>query len=195
MSIEEFGLPAVVLIVLSTSILLVTSNWRMQIGAVGFQYLGVFILVAGYWPVNLAAVKLVAGWMAGSILGMTRLTLSLHGDGPVITGRIFRLSVALLILVTVSSLAPQAPNLAPGMDILQAWGGLVLIGMGLANLGFSSDGMRVMLSLLTLLSGFEVLYAVVESSSLVAGLLAIVTLGISLVGAYLLIQINTAETV
>jgi hypothetical protein len=40
---------------------------------------------------------------------------------------------------------------------------------------------------LTYLSGFEVLYATVESSILVTGILVVVNLGIALVGGYLLV--------
>ena len=47
-------------------------------------------------------------------------------------------------------------------------------------------GMRVILSLLMLLSGFEILYSVVEYSTLVAGLLAVVNVGIAMAGAYLM---------
>jgi hypothetical protein len=41
--------------------------------------------------------------------------------------------------------------------------------------------------LLTAFSGFEIIYAVIETSLLVTGLLAVVNLGLALVGAYLLI--------
>jgi hypothetical protein len=42
------------------------------------------------------------------------------------------------------------------------------------------------LGLLTILSGFEVFYSAVEGSILVAGMLSVVTLGLGLVGAFLL---------
>ena len=42
-----------------------------------------------------------------------------------------------------------------------------------------------MIGLLTFLSGFEILYAALENSVLVAGLLAAINLGLALVGAYL----------
>jgi hypothetical protein len=48
--------------------------------------------------------------------------------------------------------------------------------------------MRVIVGLLTVLSGFEIIYAAIESSVLVTGLLAGVNLGLALVGAYLLIS-------
>ncbi len=43
-----------------------------------------------------------------------------------------------------------------------------------------------MLGLLTIFAGFEIMYAAVEASTLVAGLLAALNLAIALVAAYLL---------
>jgi hypothetical protein len=63
-----------------------------------------------------------------------------------------------------------------------------LIGLGLLQLGLRSGFFRAALGLLTLFAGFEILYAAVESSTLVAGLLAVVNLGIALVASYLLIS-------
>jgi hypothetical protein len=73
-----------------------------------------------------------------------------------------------------------------GLSIPIAWGSLILIGMGLLQLGISSQPFRVILGLLTVLAGFEILYATVESSALVAALLSAVNLGLSLAGAYFL---------
>jgi len=63
----------------------------------------------------------------------------------------------------------------------------MLIGIGLLQLSLSSHLLRVIIGLLTILSGFEIIYAAVETSALVTGLLAGVNLGLALVGAYLLI--------
>jgi hypothetical protein len=46
--------------------------------------------------------------------------------------------------------------------------------------------LRVILALLSVLGGFEILYAALEGSILVAALLAVVNLGLGLVGAFLL---------
>ena len=62
----------------------------------------------------------------------------------------------------------------------------MLIGMGLLHLGISAQPLRIILGLLTVLSGFEIIYAALESSLLVAALLAVVELGLSLTGAYIL---------
>jgi hypothetical protein len=54
---------------------------------------------------------------------------------------------------------------------------------------------RVILGLLTVLSGFEALYAALESSILVAAMLSVVNLGLALVGAYLLTVPKPEESV
>jgi hypothetical protein len=46
---------------------------------------------------------------------------------------------------------------------------------------------------MTVLSGFEILYSAVEGSILVAALLAVINLGLALVGAYLMIAENAPQ--
>jgi hypothetical protein len=69
-----------------------------------------------------------------------------------------------------------------------------LIGLGLLQIGLTSHPIRVIIGLLTIISGFEILYAVVEQSALVAGLLAGVTMGLALLGVYFLFQSSLDET-
>ena len=64
------------------------------------------------------------------------------------------------------------------------------MGLGMLHLGMTAQPFRVIVGLLTVLSGFEALYAALESSVLVAAMLSIVDLGLALVGSYLL----TAKT-
>jgi hypothetical protein len=74
----------------------------------------------------------------------------------------------------------------PEIDVQAAYGTMILVSLGLLQLGLTAHPFRVVLGLLTILSGFEILYAVMESSILITGLLAIVTLGLAIVGAYML---------
>jgi hypothetical protein len=61
------------------------------------------------------------------------------------------------------------------------------------QLGITSQILRITLGLMTVLAGFELLYATVEGSALVAGLLAVINLGLALVGCYLMIASNSNE--
>lgn len=179
----------------ATSLLLITSlslllshDLRLSIASLGLQYFGVFLLVAVSWPVNFAVIKLVAGWMSASILGVTRGMPKDFKTHERIwpTEWVFRTMSAALVVLAVFSLAPQTGDLVPNINLYQVSGGLLLIGMGLLHHALTQHALQAMLGLMTILSGFEILYAVVESSTLVAGLLAIINLGIAFVGAYLL---------
>jgi hypothetical protein len=188
-NLELLALPAVVLVSLTGIVLLVSPDWRVSIGALAFQYLGVFILVAISWPLGMAIVKLVAGWMACAVLALANTGISeRQTEGQVSISRgLFRLLAAGLVGLVVATVVPRIAVWISGIITEQLLGAGILIGLGLLHLGLTSSTLRVIIGLLTVLAGFEILYAAVEASVLVAGLLAGVSLGLALVGAYLLV--------
>lgn len=173
--------------------LLLARDWRVSLGLLGVQYLGVFWLSSQHWPLSMAAVKLVSGWMCIVVLATTRLNL---GEIPTATdefwtqGRLFRGFVAGVIALMAAVLAPRLEVAIPGLGLPVAYGGLFLMGLGILHLGIISQPLRVVLGLLTVLAGFETIYAGLESSILVAAMLAVVDLGLALVGAYLLLALK-----
>jgi len=194
---DQLAFFAVVLISMTSLVLLIGQDWRVSISALALQYLGVFELVGLSWSLELAAVKLVAGWMAGAVLGMALLGIpdeARKGERLVLGSVLFRLLTAGLVWLVAFSIAPQLSARIPGIKYEQVLGGIILIGMGLLQLGLTALPLRITIGLLTVLSGFEILYAVVETSTLVSGLLAGVSLGLALVGAYLL-TIPTMEEI
>ncbi len=191
--LQAISLAAVIVLVMSTLFLLLNQNWRWSIIALAVQYLAVFALVVQVWPLGLSAVKLVAGWMAGAVLGASQPAAELVEDPQ--TSRsalVFRFLVALLIWILAFAMTPIIVALVP-LPTALVTGAILLIGMGLVHLGMTTRPLRVLTGLLTTLSGFELLYAAVENSVLVAGLLAVVTLGLALVGAYLLDTLSAEE--
>lgn len=176
----------VVFLAVTSIVLLMSQNWRLCVLALAVQYLAAFWLVALIWPVGLAAVKLVAGWMAGSLIGATQPEAELLEDHfKSQAGRLLRLITALVILLVSYTLIPAVQEWIPGNPAI-VWGGILLIGMGVLQLGMTTLTLRVFFGLLTIVTGFEVLYAVVEVSVLVTGILAFINLGLALVCAYLL---------
>ena len=180
----------VVGLLLVTSIgLLLSRDWRWSLGFLAAQYLGMFWLVTLHWPFGLASVKLVTGWMASATLGVTRLGMSEREQADESAwpqGHPFRLFAAALVVILVIAATPQVEIMIPGISRPVIVGGLLLTGMGLLHLGITAEILRITLGLLTVLAGFEILYATVETSILLAGLLAIVNLGLALAGAYLM---------
>ena len=188
----------VVGLLLVTSIgLLLSRDWRWSLGFLAAQYLGMFWLVTLHWPFGLASVKLVTGWMASATLGVTRLGMSEREQADESAwpqGHPFRLFAAALVVILVIAATPQVEIMIPGVSRPVITGGLLLTGMGLLHLGITAEILRITLGLLTVLAGFEILYATVETSILLAGLLAIVNLGLALAGAYLMTAAPPEET-
>jgi hypothetical protein len=186
---------AVLLLIVTSTGLFLSRDWRWTLGILAAQYLGVFWLTYAHWPIAMAAVKLVTGWMACAALGMTQVNLS--GEPARETAwpqsRLFRIAIAALIVVASLSLAIRASAWL-GMDLSTSWGSMLLMGMGLLYLGITAQPLRIVTGLLTLLAGFEILYAAVENAALVAALLAVVNLGLALAGAYLINAASKEET-
>jgi hypothetical protein len=181
---------AVGLLLVTSTGLLLSRDWRWSLGFLAAQYLGMFWLVSLHWPFGLASVKLVTGWMASATLGVTRLSMSereASDESAWPQGRLFRLFAAAIVVILVIAATPQVETMIPGISRPVIAGGLLLAGMGLLHLGITAEILRIILGLLTVMAGFEILYATVETSILLAGLLAIVNLGLALAGAYLMI--------
>ena len=192
-----FAWTAVVLMVITSAGLLFVRDWRWSILLLAAQYLGMFILTLQHWPIGMASVKVVAGWMSAAILGMTRSGLSNESsveENLWPRGRLFHLFAAATVVLIVAVVTPGVDTIMADTGFPVTNGGLLLIGMGLLHLGITARIMHVAIGLMTVLSGFEILYSTVEGSVLVAALLAVINLGLALVGAYLLIASSPQET-
>ncbi len=188
---------AVAIVSLTAAGLLLSRDWRWGLGFLTAQYVGIALLVAQHWPLSMAAAKLVTGWMTTAALAMTLNSLPPR-EQPVEDfwpqGRTFRLFLVGVIIVLGIAVTPRLQEGLAGIGAPVAAGAVILIGIGLLQLGTSTEILRVVVALLTVLGGFEVLYAALEGSILVAALLAAVNLGLGLVGAYLLNASAPEET-
>lgn len=192
MAVEIVSWIAVALILATSTSILVTRDWRVSLGALAVQYIAAFWLVTRHLPFVMGSAKLVTGWMVIAALGMTRLGLSNLEDQQNeetfwSRGQWFRVVLVAIVAMVAAGATPRIETAIPGLGLQVIAGSLILIGAGVIHLGVTSDLLRVILGLLTMLTGFETLYAAVESSILVAGLLAVVNLGLGIVGSYLLI--------
>ena len=185
------------LFICGAGILIVPSR-RLMTGLLALQYIGVFLLVSVSWPLEIAVVKLVAGWMASAVLFLTYQNMpGTTNDGqmtsnlPVISFNIF---TALLIGISAFSLVPTALRWFLGATHQQVLGGVWLLGIGLLQLLLTRDSLRIIIGLLTVISGFEILYATLEASVLMTGLLAILNIGFAFLGSYLLMASNLEDS-
>jgi hypothetical protein len=193
---QTFTWVAVLIIVITSVGLLLAHDWRTSIILLAVQYGAIFILCLQHLLLGMASVKVVVGWMSAAILGMTRSGLTIidvdeENNWP--RGRLFRTFAAIMVGIIVIGATPRVNSVMADAGLAVTAGSLVLIGMGLLHLGLTANTLRITISLMTILSGFEILYTAVEGSVLVAALLAVIILGLALVGSYLLLASSAKE--
>lgn len=185
----------VILLLGVTSVgILLARDWRWLIILLSVQYVGVFILTLQHWTLGMATVKVIAGWMGAAILAMTRSNAyEEESTDRLPQGRSFRLVAAGVVGLIAVSGAPRVDVLMADAGLAVSAGSLLLIGMGALHLSVTDQPLRVTVGLMTVLAGFEILYSAVETSVLVAALLAVVNLGLTLAGSYLMIASSARE--
>jgi hypothetical protein len=178
--------PAFVLVVIAAMVILIFKDWRINTTALGLQYLGAFVLVSLSWPIGMAVVKLIVGWMATAAIATTCLRQKRNESVSEPSASLFFRGLAgLLVVLLIFIVAPELQaQVFPRVDLMILQGGLMLMGMSLIQLGVNSEPYLIVISLLSFLTGFEVIHAALELSTLLTGLFVIVNLGLALVGIY-----------
>jgi hypothetical protein len=187
-----FGTLAFVLIVITGLIILIFRDWRINASALTVQFLAVFMLVTLSWPIGLSIIKLIVGWMATAAIALTCLRqMETQSSSEPASSLFFRGLIGLLAILLIFVVAPTVREAVfPQVELVIIQGGLMLIGMALMQLGTNSEPYLTIMSLLSLLAGFEVIHAALEISTLLTGLLVVVNLGLALVGVYFIVKTN-----
>ena len=185
MIINGISIFVIILLMATSFLIFITKSWRWRIIFLAAQYLAAFWLVSLLWSLGLAVVKLVVGWMVCAVLGASQNEQDSEPINLTSAGTLFKMIVTVFVWFVVYSIAPKVAEFIPtGMVVL--WGGLLLAAMSLIQLGMTTEVKASIIGLLTLMSGFEILYAAVENSILVTGLLAMINLSLALAGSYLI---------
>lgn len=181
---------AFLLIVITAMVILIFRDWRINTAALALQYLAVFYLVTLSWPIGLAIVKLIVGWMATAAVGLTCLR-QMEEDTPTeSTSSLFFRALAglmiILVMFVISSTLQE--RVFPNVDLVIIRSGLMMVGMALMQLGTNASPYLTIMSLLSFMAGFELIHAALERSTLLTGLMASVNLGLALVGVYFIMK-------
>lgn len=204
------GLPAVVGLFLTGAIIFVTADWRLSLAALLVQYLLLGLTLSRFLHAELALVRVLVGILVVPILYLTAqrihqardperpqggqirfLGLSVGWDaGPLgLPLRLFAILLVALAFVRflpnyealLSDLVVGGPALPSDVIMVSFW----LVSIGLAGLVLSGDALRVAPALLTMLAGFEVVYAGLQTNPAVVGLFGALTLLAALAFSYL----------
>ncbi len=182
----------ILLMILTSLCLVFHLNWRWTVAALSLQYIGVFWLASQSLPLGLAAAKLVVGWMAGAILAASQVNLEENNLPIDLSGRVFRILATLFAFIVVFSIEPQVVFFLP-IEPTILTGGLILLAAGLMQMGLTAASFRLIIGLLTFISGFEIIYAGLVTSVLVVGLLGVITLGLAMAGSYFILAAGLEE--
>ena len=175
---------AIVAALTSALLLVLTQNWRLYLFAIALQYLAAFLLVGLVWAPGLAAVKVVVGWMAVAVIGSVKpvdgIDFQYHSSKM---GVLFRFISVVIAGLTVFTITPLTSEWL-GIQQSTLFPGLMLIISGLLQLGLTGQLVRRFVGVLSVLVGFEIIFASLSSSVLLAGLMAMIHLGIGLALSY-----------
>jgi hypothetical protein len=139
----------------------------------------------------------MAGLIAALVLliGAARSTAGNHEQLSSIglpRSRLFRVTAVALVVIGTIGVSFGSWMPVETLSSFTEHAASLLIVLGILGISLYMDPMQVGISLLTLLSGFEIIYSAIEPSLAVIGLLALVHLGIALVVSYFeIIQANT----
>jgi hypothetical protein len=195
------GMPAMAGMILTALIIFLTSDWRLSLTALLVQYILVGLALTRAIEAEVAVVKILAGCLAVFILYITARRIQeskgnqiSEASGPRFLGLnvawkagplglpLRLLTVALILLALILLFADYQPTLvAADLAFVACWLG----SMGAAGLILSGDPLRVAAALLTILAGFELIYAGLEPSLAIVGFFGAFILGVALAFAYL----------
>ncbi|MFQ6058780.1 MAG: hypothetical protein ACE5MB_07890 [Anaerolineae bacterium] len=176
----------------TASLIALLAEWRLSLLALLSQYVLAGLLLARAVFPQVAAIRILIGGLVCSVLYLTARYTSPQSEAfgfrALDLGRwtwdlFFRLFALALVGVGVYGLHAGLPFPEVPRDL--GLGAYWLAAMGLLIMALAEGPFQMGLGLLTFESGFEALYATLESGLTVAGLMGIVNLLIALAVAYL----------
>ncbi len=169
----------------------ITNDWRRILIAYVILYVCAFAIVAQYWLFTFSLVKLITGLMSLVVMGISINRYYTIPQKKAKSELVFRLIALCLIFILVLFMVYRISNyLSISLEIVLA--SLLLIGFGIFQLGITHESYKLFLAILILFFGFELIFSANETSLLVNGMLAVVTLLIALMGSFMII--NEFET-
>jgi uncharacterized MnhB-related membrane protein len=196
--------PAIVGLVITASLIVLTRDWRLSLAALSAQYVLVGLLLTRLIQPQVALTKVLIGALVCVVLYLTARLVSTSeeeptseqeaaedsrspvraiGGGTSLADFSFRLLAALFVGLAVRSLSTRYPLPEVPSDIGFAcyW----LASLGLLVLMLTDEPLQAGMGLLTLITGFELFYSALERSLSVVGFLGIANFLIALAIAYI----------
>lgn len=177
----------VIVLAASCLFITVTENWQKIILGYAVSFISAFCIIVQYWSFSFSLVKLLTTLMSLVVLG---LSINKRYEEPLPKPKselVFRLvALCLIFIIMVFFVNRTSIYLSIPMEI--SLDSLLLIGFGIFQLGITHEPYKIFLAIITLFFGFELIFSANESSLLVNGLLALISLLIALMGGYMIVN-------
>lgn len=203
------GAPAIIGLFLTALIIVLTADWRLSLAALLIQYVLAGLVLTRFIQPEIAVVKILVGVLVVPILYLgTRHTPDMRnsqeaegenggslgsplgwGAGPM--GLVLRLLAVLLVVLALIRLFGTYRLPLVSIDI--AFAALWMGSMGIIGFVLAGGPLRVAPALLTILAGFDLVYATIEPSLAIVGFLGALTLLTALAFSYL-VAVQTLGT-
>jgi len=168
-----------------SALILSLEDWRWRLAGLSVVQLISFILIVQIWPIALASVKLISGWMGASLLGTAMISGNQEDEIHFVLSRnVFRLVLMMFGWVVTAISAPIINEWLP-ISFTNLTIGFLFILCGIFMFALNRTSSQILIGLLIFLSGFDIIYSSLEGSALVTGIYGLIVILISLVGVYL----------
>ena len=193
MSFETLRIIAAVILLLCAAVNLVRRHWVLNVAVLALQYVCVFLIILEVRTPLLAGIKLIVGLMVSlmiyQILRSSGLIDSLFSRQRLTSGEVFRGTIALLLVLISHLAAPKVKlSIFPQSSELLLTASMGLMLFGLFQMGTITEPLYLVIGMLTFLSGFELLYASLEFSRVLAALFTAINLLLALVGSFFIVK-------
>jgi hypothetical protein len=165
--------------------ILILSDWRWKMaGLAAIQLIG-FILIVQIWPIALASVKLISGWMGVALMSATMASTSENTKSEIQTSaRVFKLMQVAFSWIVIAASVEKLNSWLP-ISYTNLFVGLVFFFCGIFYFSQEHDINGVAIGLLIFLAGFDVIYSSLEGSALVTGIYGLIVILVSFISSYL----------
>ena len=198
----RYGLPITSMIglgLISLSAVFILANHdqsekRFSLLAYFLQYIGAILLLIRIFSIQILFIIFLTGLMGAAIIGTDQVDFR----APIqkrffLSLPLFRVSLCFLVWGLVLSIEPRIALWIPIPDSI-LFASLWLVSIGILKVSLDNDYFSMILGLLNLFFGFQLVYILLEESSLVFGFLTAINLLITLLGAFILLRPDSAQS-
>ncbi len=171
--------------ILLSGIIFILTDWRWKMTGLAAIQLICFIQIIQIWPIALASVKLISGWMGITLMSATMASsANQEARETKISEKVFKLMQVAFSWIVISASIERLNSWLP-IPYTNLFIGLVFFFCGILYLSSEHEISGIAIGLLIFLSGFDLIYSSLEGSALVTGIYGVIIILISIISSYL----------